>query len=205
MATSGERPRDPGRPRQFTDDVAFRATAEAVALNGYRGLTMTSVAKIVGCTGPALIHRFGSKQGLLLGYLEWSIERSEQLFSKAREDFDSPLAALRSRFADPDHRHTSDDAAHSAHVVFFVEGRIDAAFVPQMERYAQSLTTGIEQLLGEATQRGELTETDIPELGRIVIAAVIGASLMWTPVRETPLAESVGQMIDSVIAPYRAA
>ena len=160
--------REPGRPRQFSDEEAFRGTAQAVSRLGYRGLTMNAVAKVVGCTGPALIHRFGSKQGLLLGYLDWSIERSNLLFEKSRREYESPLDALISRFADPAHRHTADDVGHSAHVVFFVEGRIDPAFVPEMRRYTSSIVRGIESLLPPdqiadvGTERG-VAEVDLGE------------------------------------------
>ena len=197
--------REPGRPRQFSDEEAFRGTAQAVSRLGYRGLTMNAVAKVVGCTGPALIHRFGSKQGLLLVYLDWSIERSNLLFEKSRREYESPLDALISRFADPAHRHNADDAGHSAHVVFFVEGRIDPAFVPEMRRYTSSIVRGIESLLDDAVARGELERCHPADLSQLVLAAVVGASLMWTEGSERPLSESVGRLIEAVLAPYRLA
>jgi AcrR family transcriptional regulator len=203
MTATMERVRDPGRPRQFSDEVVFRATAEAVAVNGYRGLTMAAVARNVGCTGPALIHRFGSKQALLMGYLEWSIARSEHLFSRVQNEAISPLEALRTRFTDPDHRHTHDDAAHAAHLVFFVEGRVDQAFVPHMERYAASVEGGIERLLTAAVCQGELRPLPTSALAHTLVAAIFGACLMWTPTHQTSIAEGVGMVIDTVIAPWR--
>lgn len=205
MPVASPTKRNPGRPRQFSDDVVFMATAAAVARYGYRGLTIAAVADIVGCTGPALIHRYGSKQGLLLGYLEWSMARSEHLFELVRRDVPSPLAALRARFADPHHRHTNDDSAHLAHVVFFVEGRTDHAFIPQMERYAEALTNGIERLLMDAIEHSELAPVPTADLARLVISAVMGASLMWSPLHETTLSDAVGKVIDSVLNPYRVA
>jgi AcrR family transcriptional regulator len=203
MPVTARPKRQQGRPRQFSDDDVFMATAHAVASHGYRGLTMTSVAEIVGCTGPALIHRYGSKQGLLLGYLEWSIARSEGLFQRVRRDVPSPLAAVRARFADPAHRHTNDDAAHLAHVVFFVEGRTDRSFIPQMERYADALITGTEALLTEAIACGELKPVSATELARVIVSSVIGASLMWSPLHDTTLSDAVGRVIDSVLLPHR--
>ena len=195
--------RDPGRPRQFSDEEIFLATAEAVAREGYRSLKLAAVANILGCTGPALIHRFGSRQGLLLGYLTWSIERSNHLFEATSAEFDSPLAALSARFSDPGHRHTRDDVAHSAHMVFFAEGRTDPDFFPHLRPYQEALLAGIERLLTAATDRGELRSVPIAQLAYTLLAAVIGANLMWSPVLEIPLAEKVGEVIDEIIAPYR--
>lgn len=196
-------PRDPGRPRQFSDEMIFIATAEAVAREGYRGLKLAAVANILGCTGPALIHRFGSRQGLLLGYLTWSIERSNHLFEATAAEFDSPLAALRARFSDPGHRHNRDDVAHSAHMVFFAEGRTDPEFVPHLRPYQAAILSGIERLLVAAIDRGELRSVPTAPLANTLLAAIIGANLMWSPVLETPLAEAVGGVIDAIIAPYR--
>jgi AcrR family transcriptional regulator len=204
MAVASPAKRVQGRPRQFSDDVVFMATAEAVATFGYRGLTMAAVANLVGCTGPALIHRYGSKQGLLLGYLDWSIARSNDLFERVRRDLPSPLDAIRARFADPHHRHTNDDAAHLSHVIFFVEGRTDRAFIPQMERYASALTSGTERL-AEAIELVELRPVPADELARVIVAAVIGASLMWSPLHETTLSDSVGQVISAILKPHLAA
>src|SRR5687767_10768486 len=101
MITNEAAQREIGRPRVFSDDDVFAATARAVARLGYASLTVEAVAAEVGCTGPALIRRFGSKRGLLRAYLERANAVSLARFRRVRQAHASPLEALRARFRIP--------------------------------------------------------------------------------------------------------
>src|SRR5688500_6337539 len=121
MITNKPVPRDVGRPRSFADHDIFAATARAVTRFGYARLTVEAVAADVGCTGPALIRRFGSKRGLLLTHLDWSNAASRERFRQARAAHDFPPAALRARFQIPaDERldEVADPAGYANLVIF---------------------------------------------------------------------------------------
>jgi TetR/AcrR family transcriptional regulator, transcriptional repressor for nem operon len=198
--------REIGRPRQFSDDDVFEATARAVSQYGYRGLTVAAVAQIVGCTGPALIHRFGSKHGLLRSYLEWSTAQSHERFKQIREQHSSPIEALRMRFVLPTEGRPDeavDDAGHTAYMIFFVEGRGDSSFRPLIDRHAEDYEQEIARLLDDAQAAGEISQVDSKELAHALLVVIAGVNLMWSPDWERPLTDEIGRVFDTVLLPYR--
>ncbi len=206
MSSKDAPTREIGRPRQFTDDDVFEATARAVAQFGYRGLTVAAVAQIVGCTGPALIHRFGSKHGLLRAYLEWSTQQSYERFEQVREQYASPLEALRTRFVLPTADRPDeavDDAGHTAYMIFFVEGRADSSFRPLIDRHAQEYEREIARLLDDAQAAGEIRPVDSPALAHALLVVVAGVNLMWSPGWDHSLTDEIGRVFDTVLQPYR--
>jgi len=208
MSSKEAHTREIGRPRQFTDDDVFQATARAVAQFGYRGLTVASVAQIVGCTGPALIHRFGSKHGLLRAYLEWSTAQSHTRFEQVREQYNSPLEALRARFVLPTADRPDeavDDSGHTAYMIFFVEGRADSSFRPLIDRHAEEYEREIARLLNDAQAAGELRPLDSRKVAHALLVVIAGVNLMWAPGWDRSLTEEIGRVFDTVLEPHRVA
>jgi AcrR family transcriptional regulator len=206
MSTKDGPTREIGRPRQFTDDDVFQATARAVSQFGYRGLTVAAVAQIVGCTGPALIHRFGSKHGLLRAYLEWSTKQSHARFKQIREQHTSPIEALRMRFVLPTEDRPDEaveDSGHTAYMIFFVEGRADSSFRPLIERHAEDYEREIARLLDEAHAAGEIGPIDSKEVAHALLVVIAGVNLMWSPDWDRPLTDEIGRVFDTVLQPYR--
>ena len=89
--------RDVGRPRVFSDDAIFRATNALIERTGYDSLTLEAIATEVGCTRQALVRRFGSKQALLLAFLDRLLVVRAADYRIVETDAPSPLAALRAR------------------------------------------------------------------------------------------------------------
>src|SRR5687767_11625228 len=116
MITNKQSPRETGRPRTFTDDDIFAATARAVTHLGYARLTLQAVAAEVGCSGPALIRRFGSKQALIAAYLEQSNAVSLERFRAVRAAHPAPLEARRARFRIPTEERLDEVAPPAAYI-----------------------------------------------------------------------------------------
>jgi AcrR family transcriptional regulator len=167
---------------------------------------VAAVAQMVGCTGPALIHRFGSKHGLLRSYLEWSTDQSRRRFRQIREQYASPFEALRMRFVLPTEDRPDeavDDSGHTAYMIFFVEGRADSSFRPLIDRHAEEYEREIAQLLDEAQAAGEIRKAESAELAHALLVVVAGVNLMWSPAWERSLTDEIGRVFDTVLLPYR--
>lgn len=194
-----------GRPRRFQDVEVFIAMARILQAKGYSRLTIEAVAGQVGCTGAALIARFGSKQGLLRAYLGWANTESASHFRQVREAHASPLGALRARF-----RLLAPEAGGEAGSSGWCLGLVVAYAVawaePGLREFEAArralFTTEIVALLDDAVAMGELTECDTTRVGQTLIAALTGAALQAIATQDgidnvDPLA-----VIETVIGPY---
>lgn len=202
MAITEVTSREAGRPRVFTDEDIFLATFRVVKTLGYDKLTVASVAAQVGCTGPALIRRFGSKHQLLRTYLEWSTVRSHERFLRIRREYSSPLAMLRARVAMPEHERPEeigDTAGHAAFLAFYLEGRADALFRPFIDEHARQYEIEFAELIDAAIAAGELRPCDSAELAHALLAGIAGASLMWSPDHPRPLNDEMTRVLDALL------
>jgi AcrR family transcriptional regulator len=194
--------REAGRPRVFTDEDVFQATCRVVRSLGYDKLTIASVASQVGCTGPALIRRFGSKHQLLRAYLHWSTLRSSERFLRIRAEPISPLARLRARFTMPESERPEEigeTAGHTAFLAFYLEGRADPLFRPYIDEHARQYEIEIAGLIDDAVAADELLPCDSAQLAHALLAAIAGASLMWSPDHPRTLNEETTRVLDALL------
>jgi AcrR family transcriptional regulator len=199
------KPSAPGRPRQFTDDNVFHATNRVLGRHGASGLTLAAVARELGCTGQALNVRFGSRSDLLIAYTDWAAARQMRRFDEVRAAHDSPLQALRARFMLPiegREDELADGGAQRQMLTLFAESIGD----PRLsERWAASGTgfrAAMTDLIREAIARGELIKTDPDQLSMTLLAAMIGIAVIWEPAYETPLVDTVSNLVDHILLPY---
>jgi AcrR family transcriptional regulator len=206
MISNSATRRKPGRPRVFTDDEVLAATAHVLARLGHGGLTLAAVAAELGCTGPALSHRFGSKRGLLLAYLDWATEAARARFREARHAHASPLAALTARFRLPAERRpdeVADPAGHANLVFFSIAARTDPTLRPAAVGRRRLFEDETAALLEEAREAGELIACDTRRLSRTLLAALSGTALHWVGEPDGPLEDRLGEVVDEVVGPYR--
>jgi AcrR family transcriptional regulator len=206
MTTSEAPSRPVGRPRTFSDDAVFAATARAVSTQGFSGMAIDNVAEELGCTGPALVGRFGSRQGLLRAYLEWANAESARRFREVRAAYISPLAALRARFhtlADDRLDPPTQSANHMSILVLHIAAWNDPV-LQSLERQRRTMFEAeLTLLLEEAQAAGELSPCDPHRLGKTLFAAVVGTALQWTCDRQGAIEDSLVEVIDEVVKPYR--
>ncbi|CAN5557542.1 hypothetical protein BH09CHL1_BH09CHL1_07400 [soil metagenome] len=198
--------REAGRPRLFTDEDIFFATARVVRALGYNRLTVASVAAEVGCTGPALIRRFGSKHQLLRTFLRWSSAKSHERFQRIRASHSSPLEMLRARIVMPVSERpeeVGEMAGHTTLLIFYLEARADALFRPFIDEHAMQYEIEIAELVEEAIEAGELRPLDSAEFAHALLASIAGASLMWSPDHPRSVTEENARVLDTLLASAR--
>jgi len=197
-----------GRPRTYDDTEVFQATATVLARSGHSGLTLAAVAADLGCTAPALNNRFGSKGDLLIAFLEWSTSLAKERFDQVRAEHQSPLAALRARFAMPAEVRQDEMASpwNYANLVTLSFAAVsDPVLRPILDRRRQLFEDQIESLLSDAKAAGELVECDTRRLAWVLFAALAGTAHLMALGHPGPTIEAqLGIMVDEIIAPYRA-
>ncbi len=199
--------REVGRPRVFSDEAIFAATGLAIRQQGHTEFTLEAIAQKVGCTRQALLRRFGTKQALLLAYLETTQLAIAENYRIDDAGFASPLEALRARFvADPDGRmEISEDQITQARVLaFMLTASHDPKISPQFEAIHQIYLTEIERVLAAAIAQGELHDIEPNLLARALYTASMGETVLWasTPETESHLAR-LGAIFDMIVTPYR--
>lgn len=194
-----------GRPRRFQDVEVFVAMARILQAKGYSRLTIEAVAGQVGCTGAALIARFGSKQGLLRAYLGWANAESAKRFRQVREAHASPLSALRARFRSLSSE-TSGEAGSSAWCLGLVVAYAVAWAEPDLREFETArrvlFTTEIVALLDAAVATGEMAGCDTTRVGQTLIAALTGVALQAVATQEALDNVDPLGVIEMVIGPY---
>lgn len=202
-----------GRPRTFSDTDIFAAVSRVLTDQGFARLTIATLADQVGCTGPALIKRFGSRKDLLVAYLQWANESSLQRFHDVRRRHSSPSAALRARFELPAHDRPDEaaDPAAFAHLIGFLlssgqESDLEAVL---RQRYL-IFQDEISSLIEDAIAAGELVECDPDRLGRLLQEALSGAALLGAAPstygaepENRPVEERLGEVVAEILEPYR--
>lgn len=196
--------KDFGRPRIFSDDDIFRATTRATRRLGYNRLTINAVAEEAGCSGPALMKRFGTKRELLRAFLEWTTARSREHFRTARSTYASPLDALRFRllYGVRDSVVWSDDD-DLPDLQFYVEGRTDPEFRHFIDVEEQDWEAEITSLIDQAIATGELSPCNSGDLAHTLLAGLAGATVIWSPESNRSLADDITLVLDMILTPLQ--
>lgn len=215
MTTTSETHRNVGRPRTFTDDNIFAGVSRVLTRLGYSRLTIATLAEEVGCTGPALIKRFGSRHELLSAYLAWANESSRQRFNDMRRLHASPTAALRARFELPASERPDEvaDPAGFAYLIgFLLSSEHEADLTAVLQQRYQLFQDEISSLIEDAVEAGELRDCDPDRVGQLLLEALSGAALLWdrsnsagTDHHPKSVEARLGQVIEELLEPYRRA
>src|SRR5213594_783870 len=82
------------RPQVLSDAELLEGAARAISRLGIVRLTLADVAAQLGISPGTLVHRFGSKRGLLLSLLRRSAGHIEERFAALRATHPTPLGTL---------------------------------------------------------------------------------------------------------------
>jgi AcrR family transcriptional regulator len=195
-----------GRPRTFTDERCFEATTRILADRGTMGLSLAAVARDVGCTGPALSIRFGSRMGLLEAYFQWSTKREAERFRQVREQFSSPLDALHARFLLPTEdrkEEVEDGPGNLAGLTMLLEAQNDERFRKSVLARTLAFQEELAGLIQEAVDAGELQGCEPLELAHLLLAGMIGANAIWSLQKDRPFQQAMIRILDDGLEPYR--
>src|ERR1051326_4830996 len=171
------------RPRTVEDAEIFAATARAVGRLGPMRLTLADVAKEAGLTAAALVHRFGSRRGLLLAFARQGPSTVDDCFVAVRASHASPLAALVAAATDmAEHVRSPEELVNS--IAFLQIDLSDADFRKPALVLSKQVLAGYEALIRDAIDTGELLECDVPRLARAIQAVSGGSPIHWAIHRE---------------------
>ncbi len=190
-----------GRPRSFSDEDFFNAAARVLTRTGYPSLTLEAVARETGCTRPAINRRFGGKQGLVDGFIDWIANRNGQTFELLSEQYESPIALLRAGlFVYSAGDGTHFDSAH--HLEFFGNAWNDPVLRPSMIELVNKFERSSVALLSQALALGELRPCDTARLARVLMAALSGVVIMQPEDKRGALHDELLQAFDTIIEPH---
>ncbi len=190
-----------GRPRSFSDEDFFNAAARVLTRTGYPSLTLEAVAREAGCTRPAINRRFGGKQGLVDGFIDWVASRNGRTFELLSEQYQSPIALLRAGLF----IYSAGDGTHfdsSHHLEFFGNAWNDPVLRPSMIELARKFERSSADLLSRARAEGEIRPCDTERLARVLIAALSGVVIMQPEAKRGDLHGELLQAFDAIIEPH---
>jgi AcrR family transcriptional regulator len=189
------------RPRTVEDAEIFAATARAVGRVGPLRLTLADVAGEAGLTAAALVHRFGSRRGLLLAFVQQGPAMVEDCFVAARAAHASPLAALVAAATDmAEHVRSPEELVNS--LAFLQIDLSDPEFRKPALAHSKHVLAGYEALIRDAVDAGELVDCDAPSLARVVQAVAGGSLINWAIHREGRVAAFVRRDLDTLLRPF---
>jgi len=190
------------RPKTVSDEQILAATARVIGRTGPQHLTLAEVGSEAGLSAATLLQRFGSKRELLLALAAAGAGSGGDLFEAARSAHPTAIDALIEVMACMGQMaRTPEEMAH--HLAFLQMDLSDTEFHHFTAIQFQETLTGIERLLVDATDGGELVCPDTRSLARAVQSMANGAILNWAIHREGTAEDAIRADLRVLLAPYR--
>lgn len=181
------------------------AVAAAVGSAGPARLTLADVARAAEVSTGALVQRYGSKRGLLLGFVRWEL---------TRESFAGPMRAAFETAADPVEgliRAVVRSAGHELgpeefanNLAFLHMELADDEFRALLGEHSRGVRAELRGYLEAAVASGHLAGTADP--GALAAAADSirnGTQLTWAMTRSGSLADELRRDLRTLLDPYR--
>lgn len=192
------------RPRLVSDAEVFAAFDAAIADHGPNGVTLALVAQRLGVTAPALMRRFGSKQGLFAAFMHSQLSAQPVTLGALLVHHTDALDALLA-LSGGTHQYSLNRKAYLRHLAsFFLQLADDDVLVPIIAAWFAGERRWITDRLTEAhAARALRHDTPVPELARTLQAALHGARLQWATGGEGPEGVWSRREMEAVLAPWR--
>lgn len=193
------------RPRLVSDEEVFAAFDSAIAEHGPNGVTLALVAQRLGVTAPALMRRFGSKQGLFEAFMQQQLAAQPATLHEILTLHTDPLDAVLA-LSGATHKYSLNRKAYLRHLAsFFLQVADDETLVPIIATWFAGERQWIAERLSAACDaRAVKPETPVPELARTLQAALHGARLQWaTGADGGTEGMSSRRALEAVLAPWR--
>jgi AcrR family transcriptional regulator len=190
------------RPRKIDDEHLLAAAASAISRLG-PAFTLADVATEAQVAAGTLVHRFGSRHGLLVALMDSAIASARRRMTAAAGSCDATLTGVRTVLADQ--YAPLDDPLTAARNL--AQLGFDLADSDLRERLAVmyvAVRDGLCTLLAEAAARGELPCAPPPAIAaRILAAAADGTALHWSARPEGSLRERLTTDIDAILTGWQ--
>ncbi|MDP9862318.1 MULTISPECIES: TetR family transcriptional regulator [Streptosporangium] len=181
------------------------AVAAAVGSAGPARLTLADVARAAGVSTGALVQRYGSKRGLLLGFVRWELSRDSSVrpMRAAFESAPDPVEGL-IRAVVRSVGHEAEPAEFANNLAFLHLELADEEFRALLGEHIRGVRAELHGYLEAAVASGHLAGT--ADLGALAAAADSirnGTQLAWAMDRSGPLAEALRRDLRTLLDPYR--
>lgn len=190
------------RPRKATDDEVFAAASRVLSRVGPVRLKLSDIAAEAGVTAGALVQRFGSKRGLLLGLTQRAARLTEDLFERLRAAHASPLGSLRA-YADCLAGMGESPEALGHGLAALQMDLADAELRQHVVAQGNATRQALRALLEAAVAKRELRRPlDAARLARTVDAVLSGSLLAWAFYREGTASRWLREDLETVLQPH---
>ena len=190
------------RPRKVSDDEVFAAAFRVMTRVGPGELTLAAIAAEAGVTAAALSQRFGSKRELLLTLATGAASSAGAVISAIAAKHRSPLAAVR-EYAECMAHLAPSPSVLARNLAYLQIDLADPDFRRQLAVQARATRAGLEDLLTQAVDAGEIVRTaNVRALARTLEVAINGSLLTWAFYQEGTAARWLRENADAVLAPY---
>ncbi len=191
------------RPRQVSDEEFLQAAFRAIARLGPSRLTLADVGQEAGVSAAAVVHRFGSKRGLLLAAAADAASGTTYIFDGLRARHRSPVRALLGLAECMALLGTTPEEI--ANTLAFL--RLDLT-EPDFHSHAlegsRAMHAGIRELVEDAVAAHELVPCPAKRLASALQATMNGSQLNWAVHREGAMTAWIRRDLETVLQPYRA-
>ena len=192
------------RPRKVSDEEVFAAAHLVITRTGPSDVTLAEIAREAGVTAGALVHRFGSKRDLLLALMEAFAGGQDGFFTGLRAAAPSALEALYA-YGDCMAGMGASPGALAHNLAYLQLDLTDPDFHRHARSQALAARAGLEKIVREAVEAGELAPTVSPEgLARSVEVTVSGSLMTWALHQDDTARASVRRDLEALFRPYLA-
>ena len=188
------------RPRTASDAELLEGAVRAIDRVGVMRLTLADVAAEVPVSPGTLVHRFGSKRGLLLSLIRRSVGRVPERFASLRATHGSPYATLLA-LGDLPARHVQSPQALANRFAFLHVDLADQEFHQLAYNHTRAVRRQIRLLIREAIAKGELKPCKAEALARALQATMNGSLLQWAIDRQGRVALWIRGNLEVVLRP----
>jgi len=190
------------RARKVSDDDVFAAAYRVMNRVSPAAMTLGAIADEAGVTAGLLVQRFGSKRALMVRLAALSAQSSRGMIEGLRAANDSPLDALDAYVQCMAGLASSPEALVRS-LAYLTDDLTDPELRVHLETQARHTRSGLEALIREAVESGELVaSTDVKALVRVIEAIIPGSMLTWATHRTGTAAKWMRRDLQAVLAPY---
>jgi AcrR family transcriptional regulator len=190
------------RPRKIDDEALLSAAASAISRHG-PAFTLADVAAEARVAAGTLVHRFGSRHGLLVALLDAATASVSSRMTAAAGSRDAAVTAVRSVLVDQ-YAPLDDPLTAARNLAQLGADLADGDLRERLAGMYAAVREGLCTLLERAAARGELPAAPPPGIAaRILAAAADGTALHWSARPEGSLRERLTTDIDAILAGWQ--
>jgi AcrR family transcriptional regulator len=178
-------------PAEQRLEEIFQVAAAQFQVRGFGATRLDDIADALGVTRAALYYYFKSKDALVEFVCSHNMELAEAALKAARDET-GPVEQLRD-FA---HRYAPVIVADAAIVTFRERADLRPAFRRQLMARAQTITSGVEDLIKDCINDGSFRKDIDPALAALGLLGMLGWCSQWFRHSEYALDDVVTTFFD---------